>query len=314
MEIEHLKTFRAVARSGSFTAASEMLHFAQSTVSVHIRSLETEVGVPLFDRLPGGVRLTEAGQRLMPLTERILDLTATAATIGRSGAEAVGEISIAAPETIVAHRLPPILRYLRDRHPELTVQLKSVPYNEIPAAVTTGLIDVGYLLQPPLRSTSSLAIEQLRTESLLLVAAADHPLAAPVDDVAEAFSRTTLFFTERGCGYRSLLEAHLDRSGVRPGHTLEFDSVEAIRQSVAAGLGVALIPEAWLADALRSGALVSMDWFAPIFTVATQLAWHPSRWPGPALTAIIEASRECTGAPPSDPPAGGGAAATNRAD
>jgi DNA-binding transcriptional LysR family regulator len=298
MEIEHLKTFRAVARAGSFTGASELLHFAQSTVSVHIRSLETAVGAPLFDRLPGGVRLTEAGRRLIPLADRILDLTATAATVGRPGSEAVGEITVAAPESIVAHRLPPVLRYLRDRHPQLTVRLKPVPYHEIPAAVSTGLIDVGFLLQPPLRPTSSLAVRQLRTDSLLLVTASDHPLATPVDDVAEEFSRTTLFLTERGCGYRPLLEAHLDRSGIRPGQTLEFDSVEAIRRCVEAGLGVALIPEMWLADSLASRTIAPMDWFAPSFTVATQLTWHPSRWPGPALTAIIEASEA---APHPDP-------------
>lgn len=295
MDLEHLRTFRAVARSGSFTAASDLLHYAQSTVSVHIRSLETEVGGPLFDRLPAGVRLTEAGRRLMPLSERILDLAAAAAAVAQHDAEAVGELTVTAPETVVAHRLPPVLRHLRDRHPELKVRLKPVPYHEIRSAVSTGLVDVGFLLQPPLKPTSSLAIKHLRTESLLMVAASDHPLATPVEDVAEEFARTTLFLTERGCGYRPLLESHLDRAGIRPGHTLEFDSVEAIRRCVEAGLGVALIPRAWLADPLQSGAVVPMDWFAPSFEVATQLAWHPSRWQGPALTAIIEASEACIG-------------------
>lgn len=293
MDLEHLRTFRAVARSGSFTAAAELLHYAQSTVSVHIRSLETQVGAPLFDRLPAGIRLTEVGRRLMPLSERILDLTAAAAAVGRHDVEAVGELTIAAPETIVAHHLPPVLRHLREHHPALKLHLKPVPYHEIRSAVSAGLIDIGFLLQPPVSPTASLAIKRLRTESLLMIAAADLPLAGPVADVAEEFARTTLFLTERGCGYRSLLEAHLDRAGIRPGHLLEFDSVEAIRRSVEAGLGVALIPLPWLGESLESGAVVAMDWFAPRFEVATQVAWHPDRWEGPALKAILEASELC---------------------
>jgi DNA-binding transcriptional LysR family regulator len=303
VDLEHLKTFRAVARSGSFTGASDVLHFAQSTVSVHIRSLETEIGAPLFERLPAGVRLTEAGQRLLPLSERILDLVNTAATVAEPHADVVGELVVAAPETVIAHRLPSVLRYLRDRHPQLRIQLKPVPYHDIRSSVSMGTVDVGFLFQPPLRATSNLAVMPLRTEPLVMVAARDHPLAEPVDDIAEEFGRTTLFLTERGCGYRPLLEAHLDRSGVRPGHTLEFDSVEAIRRCVEAGLGVALRPEAWLTEPTASSPLVPMDWFAPGFEVATQLIWRPSPWQGPALAAMIEASQISIGQePPSSLP------------
>jgi DNA-binding transcriptional LysR family regulator len=88
MDLEHLKTYRAVARTGSFTAAADLLHYAQSTVSVHIRSLETEVGAPLFDRLPAGARLTEAGRRLMPLAERH---GVPVAGADRAGAVAAGD-------------------------------------------------------------------------------------------------------------------------------------------------------------------------------------------------------------------------------
>lgn len=295
MDLDHLRTFRAIARSGSFTAAAESLHYAQSTVSVHIRALEAELGAPLFDRMPAGARLTDVGRRLMPLAERMLDLAAAAATVAGHDGEAVGELTIAAPETVVAHHLPAVLHHLRDQHPQVRVRLEPVPYHEIRTAVATGRVDVGYLLQPPAASTSSVAIAPLRAEPLVMVTAADQPLATPVDDIAEEFSRTTLFLTESGCGYRPLLESHLDRAGVRPGHTLEFDSVEAIRRCVEAGLGVALLPRAWVAASLRSGAVVSMDWFAPRFEAAIQLAWHPSRWQGPALRAIIAASEACIG-------------------
>lgn len=295
MELEHLRTLRAVARSGSFTAAAEALHYAQSTVSVHVRALEVAVGAPLFDRLPAGARLTEAGRRMLPLAERILDLAAVAASVARAPGDVAGELTVAAPETVVAHRLPPVLRHLRDRHPALKVRLEPLAYHEIGPAVSAGLVDAGFLLQPPLRPTSTLAVRHLRSESLLMVAAADHPLARPVDDVAEEFARTTVFLTERGCGYRPLLEAHLDRAGIRPGHTLEFDSVEAIRRCVEAGLGVALVPEAWLGTSLRSGAVARMDWFAPPFEVATQVVWHPARWQGPVLSAMLEASEACIG-------------------
>lgn len=104
-----------------------------------------------------------------------------------------------------------------------------------------------------------------------MVTAPDHPSATPVSDVAEEFAPPPCpywFLTERGCGYRSLLESQFDVAGIRPGHTLEFAGVEAIRRCVEEGLGVALVPELWLADSLRSGTLVPMDRFAPRFQVA----------------------------------------------
>lgn len=290
MDLDHLRTFRTVARTGSFTAAADLLHYAQSTVSVHVRALEAEIGVPLFDRLPAGTRLTEAGQRLAPVCERILDLVADAAAIAADPSEATGEITVAAPETVVAHRLPAILTSLRDRHPAVRVRLEAVPYRQVRSAVTSGLVDVGFLLQPPVAPTSMLAVRSLWDEPLRMVAASGHPLARRIQDPAEEFAQTTLFLTERGCGYRPLVEARLDGAGIQPGHVLELDSVEAIRRCVEAGLGVAVIPDRWLGDSLARGTLAPMDWFMPRLEVTTQLVWHADRWRGPALNAFLEAS------------------------
>lgn len=297
MEFEHLRTFHAVARSGSFTAASDLLHYAQSTVSVHMRALEGHVGAPLFDRLPGGVRLTEAGRKLMPLSERVLDLAAAAAAVAHQDAPAAGEITVAAPETIVAHHLPSVLRALREHYPDVRVRVEPVPYPEIRSAVSQGTIDIGFLLQPKLRSTSSLAVQPLQEESLHIVAAPGHPLTTPGGDVAERVSEATLFVTEHGCGYRQLLEGHLDRLGVRARDTLEFHSVEAIRRCVEAGLGLALIPRIWIEDSLTDGSLVELEWLAPSFNVTLQMASHPSRWRGPALQAFMDTSVSCIGDP-----------------
>jgi hypothetical protein len=102
---------------------------------------------------------------------------------------------------------------------------------------------------------------------------------------------------ELGLSPDDLLESYLDEAGIRPAQALEFSSMEAIRRCVEEGLGVALIPEVWLIDSFRTGALAPLDWFAPAFEVTTQLVWHPSRWQGPALTALIEASETCIGDP-----------------
>ena len=74
MEIKHLKTFEAVARTLNFTKAAEELHYVQSSVSAQIQSLENDLGVPLFDRMGRTIRLTEAGQRLLKYAVKIQDL------------------------------------------------------------------------------------------------------------------------------------------------------------------------------------------------------------------------------------------------
>jgi len=281
MELRHLETFRTVATTLSFSRAAEVLAYAQSTVSTHVSDLEHALGVKLFDRIRREVSLTEAGERVLPLAERILDLAESALQVAKSDAP-VGPVVISAPETILAYRLPSVFRAVRRRLPDVSVRIRTGPYARILSDLENGRIDVAFLLQEKIPS-NHLAVHVFGPEPLVPVAAADHPIA---DELAQV--DFTVILTERGCGYRHLFQHRLTRSGLSPSQTLEFESVDAIKKCVGAGLGVGYLPEVVVRDEIAAGQLVSVDEFGPPTAVLLQMVHHANRWISPAVSSFME--------------------------
>ena len=96
---------------------------------------------------------------------------------------------------------------------------------------------------------------------------------------------------ESGCAYRGQFERQLGSVGVVPPDTMEFQSIEAVKQCVAAGMGVSVLPSVAVDVELKAGTLAVLRWSEP-FNVLTQMSWHEARWKSPALRAFLEAARE----------------------
>jgi DNA-binding transcriptional LysR family regulator len=289
MELRQLATFRTIAEAGSFTRAAERLGYVQSNVTAHIQALERELGVVLFDRLGRQVRLTLAGRRLLDYAGRILALADEAHDAVND--TVAGEVLISAPETLCTHRLPALLRLARSELPQVRVVFRPLPGATLRRQVQAGEIDVAFTLEPP-HPTAGLHVESLAREEILLVAAPDHglvaaPVVAPHDLVEQP-----LLLTEAGCAYRVRFEQALAAAGVAPRETLEFSSVEAIKQCVIAGMGVAVLPAITVARELALGELASLQWGGPSLAMTTQLIWHAKRWCGPHLSAFLGLARQ----------------------
>lgn len=299
MEHRQLKTFGAVARALSFTRAAEGLGYVQSNVTAQVKALEAELGAPLFDRLGRRVVLTDAGRTLLGYAGRILDLheealAAVASAGGTPGGEPAGSLTISAPETLCTYRLPRLLRRFGERYPGVRLTFRPVPCSDLKSAVAEGVLDAAFLLEEPARS-SVLELEALVEEPLLVLAPPDHPLA-PSEGVGPAdLDGERVLLTESGCSYRRIFERRLAEAGVEPARALEFDSVEAIKQCVIAGMGVAVLPAVAVEAELERGEIASLPWSGPELKVPTQVAWHKDKWVSPALGAFLSLSREMLG-------------------
>src|SRR5436190_8129479 len=119
MDLRQLATFRMVATTLSFTQTAATLGYVQSSVTAQIQALETDLGVPLFDRLGKRVTLTDAGQRLLHYAEKMLDLAEEARSIVPGDTEPTGSLTISAPESLCAYRLPVVLNEFRKRYPQV---------------------------------------------------------------------------------------------------------------------------------------------------------------------------------------------------
>ncbi|WUR82101.1 LysR family transcriptional regulator [Streptomyces phaeochromogenes] len=277
MEIRLLVTFEKVATVLSFTQAAAELKYAQSSVTSQIRALESSLGVQLFDRLGSHIRLTEAGDRLVPYARQIIELSeeARAAVVGTE--EPSGTLTVGTMESLTSYRLSPLLELFHHRYPGVRLSMRPTLGDETRQALRQGTYDVGFLME---RETehAGLEVTLLAEEPLALVAAPGHPLAgAAVSAVSTAdLVREPLLATEPGCAYRDLFEEELNTRSAEPVSFMEFGTIEATKRAAAAGLGIALLPAVTVAEELADGRLVVLRWEPP-FTLSTQLAWRSGK-------------------------------------
>lgn len=130
----------------------------------------------------------------------------------------------------------------------------------------------------------------------MLVAPPDHPLSDRFSVALADLSGEPMLLTDPGCSYRRTFERELAKSGVEVRQVLEFDSVEAIKRCVVAGLGVSILPEVTVAGELHRRELVAPRLKGAKLVVDTQVVRHGNRWISPALQAFLETSRQVLGA------------------
>ncbi|MFF7752801.1 LysR family transcriptional regulator [Streptomyces sp. NPDC007971] len=287
MELRLLVTFEKVATVLSFTRAAAELSYAQSSVTSQIRALESSLGVELFDRLGSRIRLTGAGERLLPYARQIIELAEEARAAVTGTEEPSGTLTVGTMESLTSYRLPPLLEYVHHRHPKVRLALRTTIGDETRQALRQGTYDVGFLMEEETEHPGLQSVV-LAVEPLALVAAPGHALAAgPV--VTADLTGQSLLATEPGCAYRDLFEREL--TALKPVEFMEFGTIEATKRAAAAGLGIALLPEVTVAAELAAGSLVRLAWEPP-FTLRTQLAWRAGkRLPAHALLFVEQARR-----------------------
>ncbi|MEU9283791.1 LysR family transcriptional regulator [Streptomyces sp. NPDC048275] len=288
MELRLLVTFEKVATVLSFTQAATELKYAQSSVTSQIRALESSLGTELFDRLGSRIRLTEAGERLLPYARQIIELSeeARAAVVGAQ--EPSGTLTVGTMESLTSYRLLPLLELFHHRYPGVRLSLRTTIGDETRQALRQGTYDVGFLMEEETEHPG-LEVDVLAVEPLALVAAPGHPLAGKAAVTADLV-RESLLATEPGCAYRDLFEREVNSLAPQPVSFTEFGTIEATKRAAAAGLGIALLPEVTVAAEVADGSLVRLAWEPP-FTLRTQLAWRAGKRLPAHVRLFVEQAR-----------------------
>lgn len=135
-------------------------------------------------------------------------------------------------------------------------------------------------------------MESLTQENIKMVASPDHPLLAKSKVSPGDLEHETLLLTETGCSYRNMLEESFRMAGVYPQNKLEFVSIEAIKQCVIAGLGIAVLPAMVVEADIEKGQMKELEWNHFRNPIYTKIAWHKDKWMTPPLEAFIELTRK----------------------
>ena len=255
LPLHQLRLFSAVAERRGFSRAAEALHISQPAVSKGVRELEEQLGAALLERGPGGVRLTDAGARLAARARDLFAIERAAEEEMRAlrGLER-GSLRIGASTTIATYHLPPVLAAFQARHPGVVLRLTSANTWAVLDLLARREIDVA-LVEGPVED-SAFTVTPWRQERMVFVVAPAHRLiqrggvAMPADLGEEVF-----VVREPGSGTREVAERVLAEAGIAPRRTLEVGSTEAIKQLVAAGLGVAIVSRVAAADQIALGGL-----------------------------------------------------------
>ena len=243
MDLRHLKYFVAVADEQNFTRAAEKLHISQPPLSRQIQQLEEELGLPLFERGTGPVRLTEAERFFYTHATRLLEQAAEAIRTTRRIAQAERRLAIGFVSSSMYGALPELLRRFRAQRPQVQLVLLEMSTIEQIDALKTGRIDVGFgrirLDDPALKR------EVLREEPLVLAIPLSHELADSTEPVSLAevarFNNLVYPRSPRPSYADQVLSLFRDM-GLEPAGVHEVQELQTALGLVAAGIGVCLVP------------------------------------------------------------------------
>jgi DNA-binding transcriptional LysR family regulator len=241
MDLRQLEVIRAIAETGSFTAAGEKLHVSQSAISRQVLLLEEELGEPVFHRVGRRVRITQAGDALLQLSHRVFqDLQDTIAGISDRQESLKGTLRLVGGMTVCLYVFPALLAEIRRHHPELELKITAGSGEKCIAQLRAGTADLG-LLTLPVDSPDLVAVPVLE-EELLLVGDAKHPLArrkkiAPADLAGQPF---VLF--ESGSNSRRVVDEFFVTEHIDPRIVMETENVEILKAMVRTGLGITIAP------------------------------------------------------------------------
>ncbi|MBK1700250.1 LysR family transcriptional regulator [Thiococcus pfennigii] len=257
LSFRQLQVFEAVARRLSYTRAAEELHLSQPAVSMQVRQLEDEIGLPLFERLGKSISLTEMGREVYQCSRSIsatlLDLEEVVAAL--KGVER-GRLSIAVAST-VNYFAPRMLARFHQRFPGIDLRLDIANREQLVRLLEANGVDLVLMGQPP--EGVDLEAEVFLENPLVIIAPPGHPLSRASRIPLEALTDEVFLMREPGSGTRQAIERHFAEHGLAVRQGMQITRNEAIKQAVRSGLGLSIVSLHTIELEIETGRLVVLD-------------------------------------------------------
>jgi LysR family hydrogen peroxide-inducible transcriptional activator len=289
MNLRDLRYFVALADTRHFGKAAQRSFVSQPTLSAQIKKLETYLGVQLIERQPRKVTLTETGAKILPVARRILQDSDEIVSMARNEHDPLsGKLKLALIPTIGPYLLPLVTRKLRKQLPRLKLMLYEHQTQPLLEKLRAGDIDLGILALPvPL---DGLEARPLYDESFTLAVPTNSPLAKRAHVKVDDLNGETLLLLEDGHCLRDQALDVCSRVDVKESEDYRATSLETLRQMVAAGLGITLLPELATRGPFGSGHGLTVKQFArPVPSRSVGAVWRKSTARTEAITAVCDA-------------------------
>lgn len=287
MELRQLEYFVAVAEEANFTRAAERIHVAQPAVSAQIQRLERELGQPLLDRSRRVVRLTAAGEAVLPYARAALGAVDDMHVAVDEIAQLVrGTVTIG---TVASHSvdMPQLLADFHTEHPNVEITLGTDSSDNLMEDLRAGQLDMAIVSVGPDETPEGLGIEVVTDEAIQAVVCPSDPLANRTKIRLADLRDRTLIALPVGAGIRHQFDSACARAGVTPRIAFEATTPPALADLAERGLGVAIVPASVPRgrDGLHALAIV------PEIRGRLVLAWRSTGPVSPAARALVDRAR-----------------------
>ena len=291
MELRQLRTFQTVAKLLNFHQAADVLHYSQSTVSAQIHALEEDLSTKLFDRLPKRIMLTDAGQRLLQYTDKLLSLAEETRTEVTGGKGVHGCLNIRIPESLAAAYLPHLIERFYANLPLVQLIFSTCAYHSLEQDLGRGVYDLAFLLTESYQAPN-LFVKLLGVEPLVIAGSPEHRLAQKGAVYPKDLEGETFLFTRTDCSYRRHFERLLAEENVASIRIININSIEAIKQCIKEGVGISVLPEITVRQEINNKDVIPLKWAEGDLETASLMVWHNDKWLSPALKAFMALAGE----------------------
>ena len=283
MDTQALTAFLAVAESGSFSTAAERLFLTQPAVSKRIAQLEQQLGTRLFDRVGRRIRLTEAGEALLPRARQVLlELEDMGRAISNLTGTVSGTLRIGTSHHIGLHRLPPVLRRFSREYPDVKLDIHFIDSEEAWEAVLHGDLEMGVVTLPP-QPDPRLHSQAVWQDPLVFMAAPEHPLARLDRVTLETLTGYSAILPSPVTFTRRIVESLFEEQALTLNISMSTNYLETIHMMVSIGLGWSVLPETMLDDSVVR---LNVDTALPVRRLG--VVTHPGRSRSNAAGAFLD--------------------------
>ncbi|KKI44188.1 LysR family transcriptional regulator [Obesumbacterium proteus] len=289
MDLRRFITFKTVVEEGSFAQAARKLCCTQSTVTFQIQQLEQELSYPVFEKVGRRMVLTPAGKLLLPRVRELTRVLEGIRQISSSEEEIAGDLRVMVGETLLAYKMPEVLKLFRTKAPKVRLSLQSVNCYAIRDSLLADNTDLGVFYR--VGHDDALHMEFFGKQELVLVAS---PLLQGID-----FTKTdqhipvNFIINEPQCVFRQIFESTLRERKVTLDSTIELWSIESIKKCVASNLGVSFLPRFAVSRELESGELTEIPFATVPLSITALCAHHSGRTASPAMKTFIDCMHQC---------------------
>lgn len=287
MELKNLISFKTISETKSFSQAASVLGYAQPTITFQIKQLETELGVPLFDRIGNQIRLTLSGQILLDYTLKILSLSDEVKHVIANNSAPSGMLRIAGISSLCANILPQLIKEYNEAYPNVTISATTLTKSQVIERVNNGSADIGLYIDfeiPSKDTYTSVVIEN----PLYFICSSKNDLLSQKTLSVKDLESVPFIATETQCSYRKALEQIFSANNITPSILFESENTEVIKRFVQSDIGISFLPEISVREELATNKLCKLNISDRIPTTYINVIHRKNQWVTPALREFFK--------------------------